>query len=168
MEAGDETSRSVVREAILDIEDIKSRLHEIARGERGNPGFNELLRQVERIEDSVSSAVSSLGRRLQAAKPTPAPKRKDEITVSTKELDMLVAHMKNSWLEKVVAGRTVWVNALDEKRIVLVYPVGGFVKGGGRKVVRTPTWEQEEIEREERARRNRRSRDDVWDGGRGY
>lgn len=174
MEFGDDTSRSTLREAIRDIEDVKDRLHEIARGDRGNPGFSDLLRKVERVEDSVSAAVESLGRRLQSkATPKPStPKRKDEVTISTKELDVLVSHMKNSWTETVMAGRIVWVNVLDEKKVSLDFPVGGWVRareGKRTPVVRTPTWEQEELERAERRRREgRRARDDVWDDGRGW
>jgi hypothetical protein len=188
MDLGDEVSRTAISRATRDLrEDVVEKLEKIAfpregrRGERA--GFRELGRRVEGIEFEVSKILEGLGGRLRATKAerlTPTKptayhhgegRRQDEVCISLKELDLLMAHMKNSWIEKVDSrGQRVWVNALDEKKIVLEKPEG-FIKGmrvrekEARKVVRTPTWEQEQRQKESV---RGEKRDDVWENGRGW
>jgi hypothetical protein len=186
MDLGDEVSRTAIGRASRDLkEEVVGRLEEIAFPREGRreerAGFRELGRVVEGIEWEVSKTLESLGQRLQVVKSAPRPtstpqhkhkgRKPDEVCISLKELDLLMAHMKNSWVEKVDSrGKRIWINALDEKKFVLERP-DGFIKSlrvtekEGRKVVRTPTWEQEQRQKEG-VRRERR--DDVWENGRGW
>ena len=196
MDLGDDTARNSLNRAIREVQsDIQSRLTDIAypkvdheRREQKAPGFRELLKKLERIEYDVSLNLESLGQRLQAAKApkpsTPAPKKEEklrpkseEVTVSLKELDHLMQHMKNSWVEKKVEGKSLFVNVFDDKKVSWERPEG-FVKflPAPKKVVRTPTWEQEEQQKRAHiprtatrgARPTSYVREDIWDNTRGW
>lgn len=164
MDLGDDTARTALKTSIRAIEAVKARLSDIAypqgkeRREDNLPGFRELARRVEAIEYESSRAIEALGQRVRAEK---AP-RKREGDGEAGELERLRAMVRNSWVEMVRGGERCWVNVADEKVVVYIRPVEGFVKveGKAKKVVRTPTWEQEQRQKERR--------EDVWEDGRGW
>lgn len=177
MDLGDEQSRTSLNRAIREVQgDVNTRLMDIAypRGERERrdqqkpPGFRELLKKIERIENEVSHTLEGLGQRLQASKPVPKPTttpektkpkfKADEVVISPKELDHLLEHMKNSWIETRVVGKPLWVNVFDDKKVSWERPVSGFVREMEikKKVVRTPMWEQEQ-------EYQRKPKRDVWE-----
>lgn len=135
---------------------IKPRLHEIAhpsrqrdRGERELPGFGELLRRWNVISPAVTQTLESLSRRVadtrpEPAAPTPKPRRTDEVTVSVKEFDLLLEHMKNSWEERIVGSRVEYINVFDNSRKVTEFPINAFVRPVPRpaRPVRTGSYER--------------------------
>ncbi|KAF4630476.1 hypothetical protein G7Y89_g7661 [Cudoniella acicularis] len=179
MDLGDETARNSMNRAIREVQtSIQARLFDIAYRKRDRethdpelPGFRDLLRKVERIEDTASDTLEDLGQRFEsekqeAAKPKPQPQPKkeapkpkpktDEAIISLKELDYLINHMKNSWVEKSVAGKSLYVNVFDDKKTQWEKPEG-FIKALPRqpKPARTPTWEQQQPRRP--------VREEFWD-----
>ena len=166
MDLGDEIARLAIKANIREIEfDIMKKLSDIAsRRHEGLPGFRDMLRHVERIEDSVADELAALGRRLERPaekkveipKPAPAKKKQDEIVISIKELEKYTHQMKNSWMETVVSGQILYVNCWDEKKNQWERP-SGFIKEVPKlpKVRRAPSWE-------------RTSRQDSWSRPSGY
>jgi hypothetical protein len=134
------------------------------------PGFRDLLRKWHRIEENVTYTLEDLGQRLEDAKVAPKPKpqpkpeakpepkpakqeqpktkpiphKADEVVISLKELDHLLEHMKNSWVEKNVAGQILYVNAFDDRKSQWEKP-DGFIKALPKptKPQKAPVWEEE-------------------------
>lgn len=173
MDLGDDTARRAIKANIREIElDIEKRLSDIAnRRDDGLPGFRDMLRRVERIEDDVADTLEALGQRLEkqaekksekkpeVPKPTPKPKKQDEIVINLKELAKYTDHMKNSWAETVVAGKILYVNCWDEKKNQWERP-DGYIKAipKSSKPPRVPTWDEPP----------RRRRDDLWERSGGW
>jgi hypothetical protein len=193
MELGDEMSRGVLARAISDLRGtVQKKLKDVAtnrvreRHEREVPGFGELYRRWQAIEVTVIQAIHTLGDRLEAAnltpKPTPSPQprpqpqepakparpqpKSDEAIVSIKELILLTDHLKNSWIEKSVGGRSCFVNMFDEREIAWEKP-NGFVKMLPAQPKQAPRRAHFEDEPEPE-RRRRPTREDSWDTGRGW
>jgi hypothetical protein len=215
MDLGDDSSRNALNRSIREVQsEIEPKLADIAykrreKGETEVPGFRELTRKWKKIEESVDSTLEALGQRIEESKSTPPPKqhktepkpekksqqkpiqhKTDEVVISLKELDHLLEHMKNSWVEKSVAGKVLYVNCFDDKRSQWEKPEG-FIRPlpvKTTKPTRVPTWEQqeqetgrrrtareeerawEERERQEREQRPRREqvRGDFWDSPHGW
>ena len=139
---GDDTGREALKSNIRAIEEIERRLADIAgRRNVGLPGFRDMLRSVQKIEDSVADNLAAFGQRLErpVEAPKPAekrpekkeekkPKKSNEIVVSMKEWDRQMEHLKNSWSESLVSGRILYVNAFDESKNTWDMPRGGFIK----------------------------------------
>jgi len=179
VELGDETARTALNRAIRTVQsNIQTRLSEIAYRQRDshnpeNPGFRKLNDKMTNVEADVLDDLESLGTRFKNAtmevpKPTtpkqpvkPKPKA-DEVIILSKDLDILMQHMKNSWIETSVAGEIFYVNAFDDKKTQWERP-NGFIKASPRAVpkptTRHPTWEQPS---------RRPARDDTWSNGRGW
>jgi len=171
MDLGDDIARQAIKANIREIElDIEKRLSDIAnRRNDGLPGFRDMLRHVERIDDSVADTLEALGQRLkrpveqpaqkkpEVPKPTPKPKKQDEIIINLKELERYTDHMKNSWAETVVAGKILYVNQWDEKNNQWERP-NGFIKAlpKSSKPTRVPDWD------EPLPPRRRPTREDSW------
>lgn len=170
MDLGDDIARYAIKANIREIElDIEKRLSDIAnRRNDGLPGFRDMLRHVERIEDSVADTLQSLGQRLERPvekkpekkpeipKPkTPKPKKQDEIIINLRELEKYTDHMKNSWAETLVAGQVLYVNCWDEKKSQWERP-DGFIKTLPKisKPPRVPSWDEQS--------RRRPTREDTW------
>jgi hypothetical protein len=124
---------------------IKPKLREIARPSRGRhgngqvqPGFRELLTQWKAIYQEVSLTMLSLSRRIETAEapspepiiktPSPPPRKTDEITISLKEYDHLMEHLKNSWEEVLVDGKYRYVNVHQPNTTRSEMPTNGYVK----------------------------------------
>jgi len=171
MDLGDEVARQAIKANIREIEfDIVKKLADIAsRRNEGLPGFRDMLRHVERIEDSVADTLAALGQRLERPaekkvekkseipKPAPMKKKHDDVVISIKELEKYTDLMKNSWMETVVTGKILYVNCWDEKRNQWERP-SGFIKELPKppKVRRVPSWERTS------------SRQDSWSRPAGY
>jgi len=143
---GDDISREALKSNIRATEEIERRLVDIAsRRNDGLPGFRDMLRTIQRIEDSVTDNLAALGQRLERPVPAPKPAEKKpekkpekkeekkprkstEIAVSIKEWDRYIEHLKNSWSESLVSGRILYVNAFDESKNTWDMPRGGFIK----------------------------------------
>lgn len=143
---GDDAGREALKLNIRATEEIERRLADIAsRRNDGLPGFRDMLRTVQRIEDSVADNFAALGQRLERPVPAPKPvekkeekkpkkqeekkpKKSNEIVVSMKEWDRQMDHLKNSWSESLVSGRILYVNAFDESKNTWEMPRGGFIK----------------------------------------
>lgn len=148
---GDNIARESLKSSIRATEEIERRLTDIAnRRNDGLPGFRDMSRTIERIEDGVADHLVALGQRLetpvklaerkpekkQEKKPEKKEEKKeekkskktDEIVISIKEWDRYVEHLKNSWSESLVSGRILYVNAFDESRNTWDLPRGGFIK----------------------------------------
>lgn len=127
---------------------IKPKLRQIAhpskqrhKHEQEQPGFRELLNQWKSIYQEVSLTMLSLSRRIETADAVPtepparpaAPTRKtDEITISLKQYDHLIEHMKNSWEEVVVGGKYLYVNVHDPNVKQWEMPANAYVKSRPR------------------------------------
>jgi hypothetical protein len=177
MDLGDDTARRAIKANIRELElDIERKLNDIAsRRDDGLPGFRDMLRRVERIEDDVADTLEGLGQRLrreaekkpekksekkpEVPKPTPKPKKQDEIIINLKELAKYTDHMKNSWAETLVAGEILYVNCWDEKKNQWERP-SGYIKALPKtsKPTRVPTWDEPP----------RRRRDDPWERSGGW
>ncbi|TVY31631.1 hypothetical protein LSUB1_G008489 [Lachnellula subtilissima] len=179
VELGDETARTTLNRAVRTVQsNIQTRLSEIAYRQRDsqnreNPGFRKLNDQMTNVEAVVLDELESLGTRFKNAttevpKPVvprqPAtPKLKtDEVILLSKDLDILMQHMKNSWIETSVAGEIFYVNAFDDKKTQWGRP-RGFIKALPGAVPRPttsrPSWEQPP---------RRPTRDDTWSNGKGW
>ena len=172
--------------------DVERKLQDIAlRRNEGLPGFREMLRIVQRMEDSVGDALSTLGQRLDRPAPIPTPKPKaaekkaepkspkpTEVLVNAKEWDRVTEHMKNSWMETLVSGKILYVNCFDEKRNTWEKPKG-FIQTLPAKEVKTRVVYEEiprpstrvygevptpvrESRRREPSRVRRSPEDDAW------
>jgi len=177
MELGDEAARTTLTKAIREVQsNIQPRLNDIAYRRRDSrdpevPGFGELSRKLAKVDGGVLEALESLGRRLAEPKPEipkpTAPKqpqkpklKTDEAIVSLKELEVLMAHMKNSWIETAVTGKILYVNAFDDKKSQWETPKG-FIKAlphAPKPTTHRPIWEH----------RPRPTRDDFWNNPNGW
>ena len=173
---GDETARNLLNRSIRELQiDIKTKLNDIAypissREYPELPGFRDLYRRWQRIEEDVIGTLETLARRLEqsalksepklALKPQPKPAPKtDEVVISLKELDRLLDHMKNSWEERLVAGQILYVNTFDDKKQQWERP-SGFIKAAPKaKPVMTPTWDLPP---------RRPARQNSWDNAQGW
>jgi len=165
MDVGDDKARREMNQHILDVQSkLKPRLREISqpnnrprdKHEREKPGFRVLLTEWEIIYAEMSKTMRALSGRIETAKATPAPKptepkkpepkkkNTDDITITMKEFDHLLEHMKNSWEEVISAGEIIYVNAFDNKKRTRERPEGAFIKPYPRssRPSRTPSWEQ--------------------------
>lgn len=141
IELGDETSRTSLSRAIQAVRsNVEPRLSDIAHRRHGSrdpqlPGFRDLSSKLATVERVVLDAFEGLARRfentkVEAPRPTVAKQstrpnvKTDEVTVSLKELDILIKHMKSSWVETKASGRTLYVNAFDDKRTQWEKPDG--------------------------------------------
>lgn len=157
METGDDQARSELNNHIRDLQlTIQSRLLEIAnnripRNSNGmvSPHFGQLHERYLKICSGVATTINSLGIRFRSEKAFIArpeeyrssPEREvrrsyraekvprsDESIVLNRDLEKLVAHMKNSWVEiEDRSGRLAWENAFDSKILVHKRP-SGFIK----------------------------------------
>lgn len=148
LEIGDEKSRREMDRYVADLQtNIKPRLQEIARPSRrrhvpAQPGFRELLSQWKAIYQEVSLTMLSLPRRIETGggdgglpsepiiirSATPTLRKTDEITISLKEFDHLMGHLKNSWEEVLVEGRYRYVNIHHPSTTRSEIPTSGYVK----------------------------------------
>ncbi|TVY91645.1 hypothetical protein LAWI1_G006808 [Lachnellula willkommii] len=179
VELGDETARTALNRAIRTVQsNIQARLSEIAYRQRDshepeNPGFRMLNDKMANMEADVLDELESLGTRFKNATtevPKPAaptqpakPKlRTDEVIVLSRDLDMLVQHMKSSWIETSVAEEVFYVNAFDDKKRQWERP-SGFIKALPRAAPKPTTsrsaWEQPS---------RRPTRDETWSNGKGW
>jgi len=165
LEIGDEKARTEMDRYIVDLQTrIKPKLRHIAnpptrrhRHEQERPGFRELLNQWKTIYQGVSLTMLSLSRRIETAEavppkpsarpaaPTPTPRKTDEITISLKQFDHLVEHMKNSWEEVIVGGKYLYVNVHDPNVKQWDMPANGYVKSRPRpapRPSRSPSFER--------------------------
>ena len=162
MDIGDEQARHEISHSTRIVtNDIRTRLEDIAfkrdssdghssssRGRSHGPRFRDLLKKWYRTESNVEDTLQRLSHRLEpglAPLPEPSPKpvekpshKKDELVVSLKQLDHLLAHMKQSWEEKVIAGQLVYVNCFDASKTRWERPEGDFIKTVRRK----QSWER--------------------------
>lgn len=176
MDLGDEAARISLQRAIRDVQtDIHVKLSDIAYKrrdiqEREAPGFRDIHKRLQGVEAHVFMTLESLSRRLEASKAVPeAPKpsipkpRTDEAVVKLKELDRMLEHMKNSWVEKVVAGRILYVNVFDDKKSTFDRP-NGFIKELPRaaRPAKVPSWDREA------PLPRRPMRHESWGNGRGW
>ncbi|KUJ12223.1 uncharacterized protein LY89DRAFT_224927 [Mollisia scopiformis] len=136
---------------------VSTRLAEIASPRRHDhvqvesPGFKKLRERWWKIIRDVLDILSELGRRLSSMKAIPpglspeefarradirnyvsVPDRKvaprsDEMIVKNKDLEKLMSHMKNSWVEIEEQGLPAWQNAFDAAKIVFHKP-SGFIQ----------------------------------------
>jgi hypothetical protein len=156
MDLGDCRARNAMNRHILDVQTfIKPKLNDVAQPRRHRahevefPGFGELLRQWRLIEDNVTCTLDTLSQRLDAKPSTQKPVQKpthkpEEVVISMKELDRFLDHMKNSWVEKIVAGKVLYVNCFDDKKSQWEKPSTGYVKTTPRpsRPSMTPSWDQ--------------------------
>jgi len=192
MDLGDDIARRAIKANIKELElGIEQRLDDIAsRRTDGLPGFRDMLRSVQRIEESVSDTLETLSQRLQKPvekkpaekKAEPKPEKKkteekkkpDDIIISEKKFEKYTDHMKNSWAETIVAGKILYVNQWDEKKNQWEKPVGGFIKSlpTPARAPQTPTVEVPEVPRRRPAReepwevpepQRRPAREPAWD-----
>jgi hypothetical protein len=160
METGDEQACREMSEHILNVQqNIKPALRHITQPRAHlsphpqRAGFKELLRVWEDIYRDVSSTMQSLSRRIedstsvlgkQEPKRSGPTKRNDDVTITLKELDFMLDHLKNSWEEVIDGGAIVYVNVFDRARRVRERPEGGFIKSVPRvpRAPRLPSWDQ--------------------------
>jgi hypothetical protein len=147
MDLGDDLSRHCVKVATRSIEsDIENKLSDIAnRRNDGLPGFREMLRHIQILEQNVCDAFELFAQRLEKGQfaPTPVsksqpkpepipetkkPKKSDDVLIQLKELAKYTDHMKNSWMETRVAGKILYVNCWDEKKNTWERPSSGFIQ----------------------------------------
>jgi hypothetical protein len=179
IELGDETARNALNRAIRTVQsNLEPRLSDIAYRRRDshdpeNLGFRKLGEKMTKIEMDVLEELENLATRFENITKSKVPKpttpkqpvkpklKTDEVIVSLKELDILMQHMKSSWVETLVAGKILYVNAFDDKKIQWEKP-DGFIKALPRVPKPTtsrPTWEQPP---------RRPARDDHWSNANGW
>jgi hypothetical protein len=165
MESGDDRARREMDQHILDIQfQIKAHLRTIAaprreKHELQHAGFKDMLFDWEDINRRVSNTMRNLSIRIAdtpvpATKPAekkpaekkPEPKKKntDDVTITMKEFDHMLEHLKNSWEEIVIGGSVVYQNAFDKRRIVRDRP-DGWIKTlprATRTRTKVPSWER--------------------------
>ena len=151
IELGDETARYAVSRNIRDLEaSVEHRLRDIAaRRNDGPPGFKDILRRVERIEEKVKTAMMDLGSRFGAVAPAstaviqirPNPKVKPSKSkrVSFTEMDNLRHHLKDSWEETRVGSSILYVNCYDKTKTQWTRP-SGYIKPLPKPAV-VPLWQ---------------------------
>ncbi len=151
---------------ILDIEaDIRPKLFEVSQpnGPR-SPGFSKLLQRWNQIYKALSKTMYNLSRRIEETAPTPPPvtsahpapapaptaasqpvkplapgpkASQDEVTISIKDLDFFLEHVKNSWEEENIDGMIRYIIIFDPRRRQWDRPANAFIKPAS-KPTRTP------------------------------
>ena len=139
MDLGDETARYAVSSNIRDLEaSVEHKLRDIAaRRNDGPPGFKDILRKLERIEEKVKTAMNDLSSRLggigpastalMQLRPNPKIKSSKSKSVSFTEVDNLRDHLKDSWEEIRVGGSILYVNCYDKTKTQWTRP-NGYIK----------------------------------------
>lgn len=144
------------------------------RHEREQPGFRELLSQWKSLYQEVSLTMLALSRRIEtadalpdhpsvrsaaaaataapaaapsAAAAPPAPRKPDEITISLKDFDHLLQHLKRCWEERLVDGQYVYVNVHDPSLTQWAPPpADAYVRARGPRaaprLARSPSYER--------------------------
>jgi hypothetical protein len=184
IQLGDDISRNALNRSIRELEfDIETRLNDISnRKERAKGsgdekvkkmGFGIMNEKVLRIEGEVVYLLDDLARRVETSQqhqqqqqqqyPEPLPQQKkqhheeDEAVISLQELGVLVQHLKNSWIEKNVNGRILYVNCFDDKVSQWDMPEGGFIRSLPR-TKKSDSEKRERVREEEEAEEERRRR----------
>jgi hypothetical protein len=158
IDLGDETARHAVSRNTRDLEaSVEYKLRDIAaRRNNGPPGFKDILRTVERIEEKVKTAMIDLGSRFGAGTPSStallstamvrvrtAPKLKSAMKssnrVSLTEVDNLRDHLKDSWEETRVGSSILYVNCYDRSKTQWTRP-HGYIKPLPKPAV-VPVWQ---------------------------
>jgi len=146
-DTGDDICRHAVKGAIRSVElDVEGKLEDIAsKRNDGLPGFRDMLRKIQMMEQNVLDNFESFAQRLERPAPQPTTKvpeskpkpkqpepkkpKSDEVVMQLKEFEKYIDHMKNSWTETLVAGKILYVNAWDEKKLnTWERPSSGFIK----------------------------------------
>ena len=188
MDQGDEKARSAMETIIRDTQmEVRAKLFDIAYKRRDGrdspelPGFRDLLRRWRMIEREFTDTLQSLGQRLEEKK---ADNKKDKkkttaktysvkstadtheehdehevVTIRLKDLDTLLNHMKNSWVEKWVAGEILYVNKFDTAKTQWERPTG-YIKQLTRSSRRSSTTSSRDSRD---SRDSRRSSVGSWD-----
>ena len=186
MDQGDDKARSAMETNVRDTQmEIRAKLFDIAYKRRDGrdspdlPGFRELLRRWRMIEREVADTLQGLGQRLEEKK---AEKKSDnkkktttksyevkstadiyeeqeateEVTIRLQDLDTLLKHMKNSWVEKWVGGDILYINKFDSAKTQWEKPTG-YIKQLSRSSRRSSTTSSRD------SRGSRRSSPDSWE-----
>jgi hypothetical protein len=186
MDQGDDKARSAMETSVRDMQmEIRAKLCDIAYKRRDGrdspelPGFRELLRRWRMIEREVADTLQGLGQRLEEKK---AEKKSDdkkktttksyevkstadiyeeqeateEVTIRLQDLDILLKHMKNSWVEKWVGGDILYINKFDSAKTQWEKPTG-YIKQLPRSSRRSSTTSSRDT------RGSRRSSADSWE-----
>lgn len=186
MDQGDDKARSAMETSVRDMQmEIRAKLFDIAYKRRDGrdspelPGFRELLRRWRMIEREVADTLQGLGQRLEEKK---AEKKSDdkkktttksyevkstadiyeeqeateEVTIRLQDLDILLKHMKNSWVEKWVGGDILYINKFDSAKTQWEKPTG-YIKQLPRSSRRSSTTSSRD------SRGSRRSSADSWE-----
>ena len=179
MDQGDIKARTAMDISVRNTQvEVRSKLFDIAYKRRDkwdsakSPGFKELLRCCKTIEREVIDTLQSLGQRLEEKKcddmkRTTAttyavhsmsekydePNENEEVTIRSKDLDTLLNHMKNSWVEKWFAGNILYVNKFDAAKTQWETPTG-YIK----QLARSSGQSSDTFSKD-----SRRSRFSVWD-----
>jgi hypothetical protein len=182
--------------------EIRAKLFDIAYKRRSGrdspelPGFRDLLRRWRLIEREVTDTLQNLGQRLEEKKTDDKKEKKDkkktttktysvkstvedeeheendEVTIRLKDLDTLLNHMKNSWVEKWVAGEILYVNKFDSAKTQWERP-SGYIKELTRSSRRSSTTSSRDSRRSsvgswDLPRRRRTTIDDSWSDPSGW
>lgn len=185
--------------------DIRAKLFDIAykrhdgRGSPELPGFRELLRRWKGIERQVADTLQSLGQRLEGKKSEKKDEKKktakksyevkstvdnviyeeqeatEEVTIRMQDLDTLLKHMKNSWVEKWVGGNVLYINKFDSAKTQWERPTG-YIKQlprSSRRSSETSSRDSRESRRSSTGswdvpQRRKTTRDDMWHNPNGW
>lgn len=183
IEFGDDIARAALDRATRDLQStVQKKLRDVAanrvkeKHEKETPGFSELWRRWNAIENAVIAAIDTCGERFECAppqnhpalmsgppRPQPQPQgpprpmlKPDEVIISMKDLAELKMHMRDSWVERSLGGRgTCFVNIFDESDVRWERP-DGFVKMLPRERRPRPTYVEVDSEEETWVRRDGR------------
>ena len=193
MDQGDEKARSAMEISVRDTQmEVRAKLFDIANKRRDRrdsaklPSFKDLLRRCRMIEREVTDTLQSLGQRVEEKKSddkknttttkTYAVKstvdkyeghnENEEVTIRLKDLDTLLNHMKNSWVEKWVAGEMLYVNKFDAAKTQWERPTG-YIKQLARSSRRSSVTSSRDSRRSsvggwDIPQRGKATRDDIW------
>jgi hypothetical protein len=198
MDQGDEKARSAMQISVRETQmEVRAKLFDIAYKRRDGrdspelPGFRDLLRRWRMIEREVTETLQDLGKRLEDKKTDDKKDKKatmksyavrsatsdkyehvdenEEVTIRLKDLDTLLNHMKNSWVEKWVAGEILYVNKFDAAKTQWERPTG-YIKQLSRSSRRSSTTSSRDSRESRRSsvgswdlpRRSKTTRDDIW------
>jgi hypothetical protein len=164
------------------------------------PGFRELLRRWRMIEREVTDTLQSLGQRLEEkksdkkaddkkkttaktyeVKSTADPydpyeqEETEQVTIRLQDLDTLLKHMKNSWVEKWVGGDILYINKFDSAKTQWEKPTG-YIKHLPRSSRRSSETSSRDSRGSRRSsaeswelpQRRRTTRDDIWHDPNGW
>lgn len=132
--------------------DLTQKLHNIAfrknnqfAGRMENAHFDDLLEDLKIIDNDIYQSFRSINRRMggddldlrSASKSSGFPRSSlksdnklgyGQVPVDSKLYQALVDVAENCWYEKVIQGRLVWVNIVDEDKIRMQRPENAFIK----------------------------------------